>query len=243
MRAMAEKQPKTFLEQYALYENVLAVAERAGLDKQSPFKERIAMARKQILVAGLIDSRHTTFTVSPEEIQAHYDKNKDLFRQVMVRVVFVSGLMETRDLATRAVTKAATGEEIKAKAEAAAKAARQGMDFAKVAKEYSDDPDSAAKGGEFPHPIRPNSNNVPESIRHALFAAKAGDVVGPIQHETGFYIFKVESSGQAAVDQVKEEIVRELKDSSLKQWLDEFKKNSNVTVADEALLTEAAQAK
>src|SRR5688572_24040446 len=40
MRSLAEKQPKAFLEQYALYESVLAAAEKAGLDKQSPFKEK-----------------------------------------------------------------------------------------------------------------------------------------------------------------------------------------------------------
>ncbi|HYP06394.1 MAG TPA: peptidyl-prolyl cis-trans isomerase [Bryobacteraceae bacterium] len=243
LRALAEKQPKAFLEQFALYEGILAAAEKAGLDKQSPFKEKIGMARRQILVSGLIDARHAAFSVTPEQIQAHYDKNKDLFRQVMVRVVFVSAMMETRSLGDNTVTKAATPEEVRDKALKAAKLAREGADFAKIAKEYSDDPDSAAKGGEFPHPIRPNSNNVPQAIRTALFAAKAGDVVGPIPHETGFYVFKIETSGQASVDQVKEEIVRELKDASLKQWLDEFKKSSNVTVADEAQLTEAAKAK
>jgi parvulin-like peptidyl-prolyl isomerase len=243
MRTMAEKQPKAFLEQYALYEGVLAAAEKAGLEKQSPFKEKIAMARRQILVTGLIDARHNAFTVTPEQIQAHYDKNKELYRQVMVRVIFISAMSETRNLADGTVIKALTPEEIRDKAVAAAKLAREGIEFAKVAKEYSDDQDSAAKGGEFPHPIRPNSNNVPQAIRTALFAAKAGDVVGPITHETGFYIFKIESSGQADLDQLKEEIVRELKDANLKQWLDEFKANSNVTIADEAALMEAAKAK
>jgi hypothetical protein len=243
MRAMAETQPKAFLEQYGLYETVLTAAEKAGLDKQSPFKEKIAMARRQILVTGLIDARHAAFTVAPEQVAAHYDKNKDLYRQVMVRVIFISGMSETRNLNDGTVIKALTGEEIEAKAVQAATVAKQGMDFANVAKQYSDDQDSAAKGGEFPHPIRPNTANVPIAIRQALFAAKPGDVVGPIQHETGFYIFKIESSGQAPLDQLKDEIVRELKDLSLKQWLDEFKSNSNVTIADEALLTEAAKTK
>jgi hypothetical protein len=243
MRTLAEKQPKAFLEQYALYETVLAAAEKAGLDKQSPFKEKIAMARRQVLVTGLIDARHAAFAVNPEQVQAYYEKNKALYRQVMVRVIFVSGMSETRNLGNGQIIKALTPDEIKEKAITAAKLAKEGTDFAKVAKEYSDDQDSAAKGGEFPHPIRPNSNNVPLPIREALFAGKAGDVVGPITHETGYYIFKIESTGLAPLDQVNEEIVREMKDASLKQWLDEFKKNSNVTIADEALLTEAAKAK
>jgi hypothetical protein len=243
MRSMAESQPKAFLEQYALYEGVLAAAEKAGLDKQSPFKEKIAMARRQILVAGLIDARHKTFNPSGEEIQAYYDKNKDLFRQVMVRVIFLSRISETRNLSDGTVLKALTPEEIQLRAEKAAKAARAGEDFAKVAKEYSDDQDSAAKGGEFPHPIRPNSNNVPLNIRQALFLSKTGDIVGPITHDTGFYIFKVESIGQATLDQVKEDLVKEMRDSSLKTWLDDFKKSSALSIPDESLLTETAKSK
>jgi parvulin-like peptidyl-prolyl isomerase len=243
MKSLSQQNPKVFLEQYALYEAVLAAAEKAGLDKQSPFKERIAMQRRQILVSGLIDARHAAFTVSPEEVQAFFDKNKAMYQQAMVRVIFLSAVSETRNLADGTVTKALTPEEIKQRAEKAAQLAREGVDFAKVAKEYSDDPASADKGGEFPHPIRPNSNNVPPNIRGPVLKAKAGDIVGPITHETGYYIFEIQSNGPADLDQVKEDIVKEMKDASLKQWLDEFKKASSVTLENEALLTEAAKGK
>jgi parvulin-like peptidyl-prolyl isomerase len=73
--------------------------------------------------------------------------------------------------------------------------------------------------------------------------AKTGDIVGPITHETGYYIFKIESNGPADLDQVREDIVKEMKDANLKQWLDEFKKTSSVTVANEALLKEAGKGK
>jgi parvulin-like peptidyl-prolyl isomerase len=243
MRAMAQQQPKAFLEQYALYETVLNAAEKAGLEKQSPFKERIAMARRQILVTGFIDQYHKDTTIPTEEAKAFYENNKDMYQQAMVRVIFITGMSETRNVDDRKVTKALTPEEIKAKAAAAAKLAREGTDFAKVAKDYSDDADSAQKGGEFPHPIRPTSANVPANIRSAILAAKAGDIVGPIQHETGFYIFKVLSNGQATFDQVKEDLVKQMKDAKLKNWLDEFKKNSSVTIQNESLLTEAAKTK
>jgi parvulin-like peptidyl-prolyl isomerase len=243
MRALAEKQPKVFLEQYALYETILQAAEKAGLEKQSPFKEKIAMARRQILVAGLIDQQHKDFNVPIEEAKAFYDKNKDMYQQAMVRVIFITGMSETRNIGDSKVTKARTPEDIKARAETAARLAREGKDFAEVAKEYSDDPESAAKGGEFPHPIRPTSANVPANIRGPVLAAKAGDIVGPIQHETGFYIFKIVSNGQATFDQVKDDLVKEMKDAGLKHWLDGFKKESSVSIQDEALLTEAAKAK
>jgi len=242
MRALAQQQPKAFLEQYALYDAVLTAAEKAGLDKQSPFKERIAMSRRQILVTGFIDQHHKDFNVPIEEAKSFYEKNKDMYQQAMVRVIFVTGMSETRNLGDDKVTKARTPEETKERAETAAKLAREGIDFAKVAQQYSDDPESAKKGGEFPHPIRPTSANVPSNIRGPILAAKAGEIIGPIQHDTGFYIFKVLSNGQASFDQVKEDLVKEMKDAGLKHWLDEFKKNSSVSIQNEALLTEAAKA-
>ena len=75
-----------------------------------------------------------------------------MYQQAMVRVIFITGMSETRDIHRDKVTSARTPEEILAKAEKAAKLAREGRDFALVAKEYSDDPESAAKGGEFPIP-------------------------------------------------------------------------------------------
>jgi hypothetical protein len=243
MRGLATRDPKAFLEQYALYEGVLGAAEKAGLDQQSPFKERIAMARRQILIAAMVDEHHKNFNVSDQEARKFYNNNQDLYHQVIVRVIFISKVSETRNLADGKVIKAATPEEIKAKVEKAAKVAREGGDFAKVAREFSDDPASADKGGEFPHPIRPNSGNVPQNIRNAVLAAKAGEIVGPIEHDTGYYIFKIVSSGLASFDQVKDDLVRELKDAGLRFWLDGFKKNSSVTVQNEALLTEAAKAK
>ena len=243
MKAMAQQQPKAFLEQYAMYESVLSEAEKAGLDKQSPFKERISMARRQILVTGLIDQHHKEFNVPIEQAKAFYDKNKDMYQQAMVRVIFITGMSETRDISRDKVTSARTPEQVLAKAEKAAKLAREGRDFAQVAKEYSDDPESAAKGGEFPHPIRPTSANVPDSMRGPILAAKPGDIVGPIQHDTGFYIFKILSNGQASFDQVKDDLVKQMKDAGLKNWLDEFKKNSSVTIQNEAALKEATKAK
>jgi parvulin-like peptidyl-prolyl isomerase len=243
MRTVAERQPKAFLEQYALFENVLTAAEKAGLDQQTPFKERIAASRKQILITGFIDEKHKNFVLPPDEPKKFYAANPDMYQQAMVKVIFISRMTETRNLADKTVTSAATPEEIKAKVEKAAKLAREGVDFGKVALDYSDDQASAQKGGVFPHPIRPTSGNVPPNIRQPILAAKAGDIVGPIEHDAGYYIFKIDSNGIAPFDQVKDDIVKEMKDARLKHWLDEFKKSSSVTISNESLLTEAAKSK
>lgn len=242
MKALAIQQPKAFLEEYALYETVLAQAEKARLDQQSPYKEKLAMARKQILASAMIDETHNNFPVTTEIAKKFYDENSDMYHQAKVKVIFVSKTFEVSNLEGEK-KKSATAEEIKAKAEKAAKEARDGKDFAKLAEEYSDDPSSAKNGADFPRPIRRTSRDVPQEMRSAVLAAKAGDIIGPIEHTTGYYTFKVLTNGLAPFDQVKDDVVKELKDAGLKHWLEEVKKNSSVTVEDEALLQEAAKEK
>jgi len=243
MRSLASSQPKAFLEEYALYETVLAAAEKQGLDQQSPYKEKIAMARRQILAAGMIDETHKNFPVTPEMAKKFYEENSDLYRQAMVKVIFVSKALQMASLSGEKPAQAPTPEEIKAKAEKAAKAARETPDFATVAKEFSDDPNSSQKGGEFPHPIRPTSANVPDNIRTAVLAAKAGDIVGPLEHTSGYYVFKVVSNGLAGFDQIKDDVVKDLKDARMRHWLEQAKKSSTVDIQNEALLLEAAKSK
>ena len=242
MKALAMQQPKAFLDEYALYETVLAQAEKARLDQQSPYKEKLAMARRQILAEAMIDETHNNFPVTPEIAKKFYDENSDMYHQATVKVIFVSKTFEVNSLDGEK-KKSATAEELKAKAERVGKEAREGADFVKLAQENSDDPNSSKNAADFPRPIRRTSRDVPQEMRGAVLAAKAGDIVGPMEHATGYYIFKVLTNGQAPFDQVKDEVVKELKDAGLKHWLEEVKKNSSVSIENDALLQEATKEK
>src|SRR5215218_1409056 len=88
MKALAQSKPKAFLEEYALYETVLAAAEKAGLDQQSPYKEKLAMSRRQILAAAMVDETQKNFPVPPAAVKKFYDENPDMYRQAIVKVIF-----------------------------------------------------------------------------------------------------------------------------------------------------------
>jgi peptidyl-prolyl cis-trans isomerase D len=98
----------------------------------------------------------------------------------------------------------------KAKAEDVLKQAKSGADFAALAKKYSDDPGSKDQGGYFEFT---KGQTVPE-FEQAAFAAKVGDIVGPVRSQQyGFFIIKIEGREPAhtkPLDEVKAQIIANL---------------------------------
>jgi parvulin-like peptidyl-prolyl isomerase len=124
--------------------------------------------------------------------------------------------------------------QAKEKAAEVAKLARSGKDFAVLAKQHSDDRTTAEKEADFPYPIRTGSDNIPLEIRNALFAAKQGDIVGPLEHESGFYIFRLESKAIQPFEAVKEDIGKQSRSAAVEKWLQEMKQKSTVTLDHKA---------
>lgn len=65
---------------------------------------------------------------------------------------------------------------------------KNGGDFAELAKEYSDDRATAEKGGDLGFFSR---GTMVESFEEALFSAKPGDLVGPIETPYGVHVIQV----------------------------------------------------
>jgi parvulin-like peptidyl-prolyl isomerase len=228
-RELAANDPKAFLENYAYTQVLTAEAERLKLAERQPFKRRLEDARNQILIQALLAEQNQMAKVNPEAVKKAYQDRKDDYKQANVKVIFVSRFAQVATVGT-GETKSISPEEMKAKAETAAKKARAGADFVKLAKDFSDDPATAENKADFPYPIRAGAKNVPEEIRKAVLAAKPGEIVGPIEHQTGHYIFRVESLTQATFDDVKAEIEKDMRDATVREWLDAIKKKSSVTL-------------
>ena len=106
-----------------------------------------------------------------------------------------------------------------------------GADFVKLVKENSEDATSKAKDGDFGTFSR--SDNVPDSIRSVVFALKAGEVSEPVRQPNGFYIFRAESITQKPFSEVAGQIVTELKNAHLREWLESTTKSLDIKYDDE----------
>ena len=235
MRETAMKQPRAMLEQYALFQSILAEAEKAKLDQQTPYKERVAEARRQILVQARINEQSNTVVVSPEQVKTYYDENRQRYAEAKAKVLFISMISDERSLDGKKI-KQREPEESKALADDLVAKLKGGADFAELAKQYSDDGSTADKGADFPDAIRGTSSSVPQNVRDAVLKASAGDIVGPLHHESGYYIFRVDSVVVAPFEQVKDDIYNTLKQAGLAKWLEEMKGRSSVTIENSVLL-------
>jgi peptidyl-prolyl cis-trans isomerase D len=149
----------------------------------------------------IIDPAKVTAGVLPsdDELKKEYNSEVDKFRtaeRVNLRHILIKA-DATNDAA------------MKAKAESILKQIQNGGDFAKLAKENSQDPGSAAMGGELGWIVK--GQTVPE-FEKAAFSLQPGQTSGLIKTVYGYHILQVEQHEQAHLqpfDQVKGQLTAE----------------------------------
>jgi foldase protein PrsA len=145
--------------------------------------------------------------VSDAQITAYYNKNKTRFAQP-----------ERRDLLI-VLTKT------QAKAKQAKQAIQKGQAFKKVAKKFSIDQASKAQGGKLPAVAKGQQE---KALDTAIFAAKKGQLTGPVKTQFGFYVFKVTKvtkASQQSLAQAKATIKQTLASQNQQKALDKFVKS------------------
>ncbi|MDQ0247187.1 foldase protein PrsA [Bacillus fengqiuensis] len=124
-----------------------------------------------------------------------------------------------------------TAQEVKAKLD-------KGEDFAKLAKEYSQDPGSAENGGDLGF-FGPGKM-VPE-FEEAAYKLKKGEVSAPVKSSFGYHIIKVTDKKELKpFEEMKAELEKEIKRSKLdpeklQKAVEEEMKAAKVEVKDEDL--------
>jgi len=141
-----------------------------------------------------------TMPVEEAELRTYYDQHIDEFVQ--------GEQAHARHILFRVAPDAS--DEVRAEAELRANGvatiAQSGADFAALAAEHSDDPGSKDNGGDLGWFGR--GRMVPE-FEEAVFSAKPGDIVGPIQSQFGYHIIKVEGfrpEHQQPFEEVEEQV-------------------------------------
>ena len=138
--------------------------------------------------------------ITDADLQSYYKQHQDEFRvqaSADVRHILIS---------VPADADQKTKDAAKAKAEDVLKQLKGGAKFADLAKKYSGDPGSKDKGGELGKLLK---GQTVKPFEDAVFSAKVGDIVGPVQTEFGYHIIQVESRTEPhlqTLDEVRAQI-------------------------------------
>jgi peptidyl-prolyl cis-trans isomerase C len=227
------------LGQVFLMQRLAEDAEKAGLDQKAPFKDQLEMQKIQVLYTAELSDVQNTMRLTEEEEQKYYKDNSDKFKEVKVRVIYLS-FNPTPGKAAADGKKLLTEAEAKASIEDVLKQLKAGADFGKLARELSDDKTSAAKDGDFG--VVKLDSPYPEPIKTAVFALKQGEVSAPIRQANGFYLIRAEEINQRSFNDSVMQIIQAVKRAKFEEWLKGMQSQYSVKIEDPAYFTPQAPA-
>jgi len=192
------------------YEQALKQNDITEDQLRNDLRENLPVEKVQEKVAGGAEP-------SDEEIQKYYDQNKEA---------------QFTTPEQRCVRHILFNKDQKEKAEEVKQQLENGGDFAKLAKENSQDPGSAEKGGDLG--CLGKGETVPE-FEKAAFEAEQGEIVGPIQTQFGYHLLEVtdiKSKQTRSLDdvesQIRSQLATEKQSEEFSKWIEEQKKKRDV---------------
>jgi peptidyl-prolyl cis-trans isomerase D len=145
--------------------------------------------------------------VPEEELRAYYEEHpEELTREEQVQARHILLRTDKRSV-----------EEARAGIEAARSRIEGGEDFAAVAQEVSEDPGSAARGGDLGFFGR--GRMVP-AFEEAAFGARPGELVGPVESDFGVHLLEVterREGGRIPFDEAREAVRNRLASERLEE--------------------------
>jgi peptidyl-prolyl cis-trans isomerase C len=234
---MALRDRTEFLHQWALFRKLAKQAEEKKLGEESPYKEALEYARMQVLIQARLNEELNSAAVQPADILKYYDANKEKYKQVKVKAIYITFSEAAPSASSSKARKTLTEEEAKAKAARLLADIRAGADFVKLVKENSEDVTSKAKDGDFAT-LRP-SDNIPDAFRTAVFALKKGDVSEPLRQPNGYYLLRADEVTYRPLSEIRDEIFDQLKHDHYNQWFAQINRETKVEITNPAFVSAA----
>src|SRR5215470_10219121 len=194
---------------------------RAFYDKhKQEYVNSIPEKRKARYIA--ISTSSIPVTVSDDDIRQYYNQHADQYKlpdRVHVRHI----LVKTPPLGADGKVDQKAPDAAKTKAEGLLKQIQNGGNFEELAKKNSDDPGSAAKGGELP--TFQHGAMVPEFEQAAFALQNNGQLSGLVKSQYGYHIIQLidkQSAHTKSFEEVKADITPTVKQQKESKAADEL---------------------
>jgi peptidyl-prolyl cis-trans isomerase C len=211
-------------------------------------EDLIALLKQQVLANAMVNQEQNGYLVSDQQIDDFYQKNQSRWEEAKIKIILIgfkpASVAPAKAPAGTSQTPGGTDSSIDEKLKAEAKKAletahplnertqeeaeklaadlvkqlRGGADFAKLVTQYSDDAESKSSGGDFGTPIKATSS-FGQDIKKAVFAMKKGEISDPVPQGYGYYIIRVEEKTVQPINDVRQSIIKELRDNHMNEYL------------------------
>ena len=200
-------------------------------------KEEVLAKLSESATAEIVLKRELKVNVTDEDAKKFYEDNPAKFEEPeMVRASHI--LLMTTDPKTNTELTESQKAAKRKEMEGLLKRARAGEDFAKLAKEYSEDPGSKDKGGEYTFA---RGRMVPE-FEAAAFSLGTNQVSDIITTRFGFHIIRLSEKIPArkvefakAKADIKEGMTQQALQKQFPEYIAKLKKEAGVEILDEKL--------
>ncbi|HYZ86344.1 MAG TPA: peptidylprolyl isomerase [Bryobacteraceae bacterium] len=216
---------RQFAEQIVRMKLLAQEARARGLDKDPSFRARMSFQEENMLAAALYTDLQQKLTPDEAALRKYLADNKTEFESVNARHILIR--FKGSPVQLKEGQKDLTEEEALAKAQELKKRLDAGEDFAKLAKENSDDAGSGANGGDLGSFKK--GQMVPE-FEKAAFQQPVGTVGEPLKTQFGYHIVKVEKRGEADFAALKPELERRIKPEAARQAIEDMRTKASVTL-------------
>jgi parvulin-like peptidyl-prolyl isomerase len=183
-------------------------AAKMSLDQQSPWKDRLVLARETVLAQAYVSHVRDEAAKGPaEDPKAYYDSHPDEFDQVKLSGIFVSFNPPGTPASGGA---AKTEQQAEEKANDLEKKLKAGGDFASLARTDNDNAAVSSKGGDL-GTYNMADTQIPPVLRSAIGKLQAGQFSEPIRVNSAFLILKLDSRQKQAYADVQSTLGEKLK--------------------------------
>lgn len=193
--------------------------------------------RRKLSIDKLLNREvKSKIAITDQDVADYFNQNRGQFNvtetQYRVAQIIVTPRKDPQ-IRNRKNDDATTDLEAKRKIAALLQKLNTGADFAQLAADYSEDPTTAATGGDLGYIPESAMDKTDPALKKAVTSMKAGEISGIITQRDGYYILKLlarESPGQ-----------RELTDPTVQQSIRDTLRNRKEQLLRAAYLTVARE--
>jgi peptidyl-prolyl cis-trans isomerase C len=189
-------------------------------------KEFRTEIQRALAINQLIDTNvRQKITVTDEESKKYYNNNSNLFKQPeQVKISLIWIKVTPDDEESKKI-------QARKKIEMVQKKVKQGEDFGKLAKAYSEGP-NAQREGAWGYLKR---GKTADPIRDAAFALNVGEVSGIIETKSGYHLIKVNDKKPAGttpykevIPMIEQHLKKEKEKTEIQGYIENLKKSAKI---------------